>query len=56
MGDGDEVIRLLSRDPHTAHHIAFELAQHFVSDNPPPALVDTHGAAHSSKRMATLRR
>ena len=40
MGDGEEVIRLLSRDPHTAHHIAFELAQHFVSDNPPPALVE----------------
>ncbi|HXN64295.1 MAG TPA: DUF1800 domain-containing protein [Candidatus Acidoferrales bacterium] len=40
MGDGEEVIRLLSRDPHTAHHIASELAQHFVSDNPPQALVD----------------
>jgi hypothetical protein len=40
MGDGDEVIRLLAHDPHTAHHISFELAQHFVSDNPPPALVD----------------
>jgi uncharacterized protein (DUF1800 family) len=26
--------------PATAHHIADKLARHFVSDNPPPALVD----------------
>ena len=38
--DGEQVLDLLARDPHTAHHIALELAQHFVSDNPPPALVD----------------
>src|ERR1019366_5181429 len=28
------------RDPHTARHISFELAQRFVSDNPPAALVE----------------
>ncbi len=40
MGDGTAVIKLLSRDPHTAHHISYELAEHFVSDNPPASLVD----------------
>jgi uncharacterized protein (DUF1800 family) len=40
MRDGEQVLDILARDPHTAHHISFELAQHFVSDNPPPALVD----------------
>jgi uncharacterized protein (DUF1800 family) len=40
MRDGEEVLDLLARDPHTAHHISFEIARHFVSDNPPDALVD----------------
>ena len=40
MRDGEEVLDLLARDPHTARHISFELARHFVSDNPPDALVD----------------
>jgi uncharacterized protein (DUF1800 family) len=40
MKDGEEVLDLLARDPHTAHHISYELAQRFVSDNPPDALVD----------------
>jgi uncharacterized protein (DUF1800 family) len=40
MKDGEEVLDLLSRDPHTAHHLSFEIAQHFVADNPPAALVD----------------
>ncbi len=39
MKDGEEVLDLLARDPHTAQHISFEIAQHFVSDNPPDALV-----------------
>ncbi len=38
--DGEQVLDILARDPHTAHHISFELAQRFVSDNPPAALVD----------------
>jgi uncharacterized protein (DUF1800 family) len=38
--DGEEVLDLLAKNPHTAHHIALELAQHFVSDDPPAALVD----------------
>src|SRR6202790_3782495 len=40
MKEGEEVLDILARDPHTAHHISFEIAQRFVSDNPPPALVE----------------
>jgi uncharacterized protein (DUF1800 family) len=38
--DGEAVLDLLARDPHTAHHISLEIAQHFVSDKPPDSLVD----------------
>jgi uncharacterized protein (DUF1800 family) len=38
--DGEEVLDILARDPHTAHHISLELARRFVSDAPPDALVD----------------
>jgi len=38
--EGERVLDLLARHPSTAHHIAFELAQRFVADEPPPALVD----------------
>jgi len=38
--DGEEVLDLLARHPATARHIAFQLAQRFVADEPPPALVD----------------
>jgi uncharacterized protein (DUF1800 family) len=38
--EGDEALDLLVRMPATAHHIAFELAQYFVADAPPSALVD----------------
>jgi uncharacterized protein (DUF1800 family) len=40
MKDGEEVLDILARDPHTARHISFVLAQGFVSDNPPAGLVD----------------
>jgi hypothetical protein len=40
MKDGEEVLDILAHDPHTAHHISYELAQRFVSDNPPEGLVD----------------
>jgi uncharacterized protein (DUF1800 family) len=40
MKDGEEVLEILARDPHTAHHISLELARRFVSDAPPEALVD----------------
>jgi uncharacterized protein (DUF1800 family) len=38
--DGEEVLDILARDPHTAHHISFEIAQRFVADEPPSALVN----------------
>src|SRR3954468_8602520 len=38
--DGEQVLDIVSRHPATAHHIAYQLAQRFVSDEPPKALVD----------------
>ncbi|HXA79170.1 MAG TPA: DUF1800 domain-containing protein [Candidatus Acidoferrales bacterium] len=38
--DGEEALKMLANDPHTANFISTELARHFVSDAPPPALVD----------------
>jgi len=40
MKDGEEVLDILARDPHTARHISLELARRFVSDDPPAALVE----------------
>jgi uncharacterized protein (DUF1800 family) len=40
MKDGEAVLGILARDPHTAHHISFEIAQRFVSDDPPSSLVN----------------
>ena len=39
FGQGREVLHDLSRHPATAGHIATKLVHHFVSDVPPPALV-----------------
>ncbi|NTX03384.1 DUF1800 domain-containing protein [Myxococcus sp. CA040A] len=38
--DGEKVLDLLARHPATARHVAMKLARRFVSDTPPPALVD----------------
>ncbi len=38
--DGEEALKMLANDPHTAKFISTELARHFVSDNPPQTLVD----------------
>jgi len=38
--DGEEALKLLANDPHTARFISTELARHFVSDHPPATLVD----------------
>ncbi|HET6232645.1 MAG TPA: DUF1800 domain-containing protein, partial [Longimicrobiaceae bacterium] len=38
--DGREVLHILATSPATAHHVAFQLAQRFVADQPPAALVD----------------
>lgn len=39
MNDGLELLRILARDPNTAQHVSYELAQRFVADEPPAALV-----------------
>jgi uncharacterized protein (DUF1800 family) len=38
--DGEQVLDILAREPATARFIATKLVRHFVSDAPPPALVD----------------
>jgi uncharacterized protein (DUF1800 family) len=40
MEDGEQVLDILARHPSTAHFISRELAERFVSDNPPEALVN----------------
>jgi len=37
--DGEQVLDVLVKDRHTALHISQQLAERFVSDDPPPALV-----------------
>jgi len=36
----EQCLDMLCKHPATAHHIAFQLAQYFVADEPPKALVD----------------
>jgi len=38
--DGEKVLDILAAHPSTAKFISTELAQRFVADNPPPALID----------------
>ena len=40
MSDGLAVLDILAHHPSTARFIATKLVRHFVSDDPPPALVD----------------
>jgi uncharacterized protein (DUF1800 family) len=40
VSDGEQVLDILAAHPSTAHFIATKLARRFVSDTPPPALVD----------------
>jgi uncharacterized protein (DUF1800 family) len=45
-------LHYLANHPKTAHNIAFKLAQHFVADTPPKALVDRMAASYrKSKTM-----
>jgi uncharacterized protein (DUF1800 family) len=46
--EGIEALTLLAADPHTAHFISYKLAQRFVADDPPPALVDRMAATFLS--------
>ena len=52
--DGEDVLDIVSRHPSTAHYIAEKLVRHFVSDNPPKALVD-HAAAVFMKTDGDIR-
>lgn len=38
--EGYEVLHMLATSPATAHFLSTEIAQRFVSDTPPPAMVD----------------
>jgi len=38
--EGEQVLDLLAHEPATAHFVTTKLARHFVSDDPPKALVD----------------
>jgi uncharacterized protein (DUF1800 family) len=48
MKDGEEVIELLARHRSTAKFISTKLARRFVSDTPPPALVERMAQAFQS--------
>jgi uncharacterized protein (DUF1800 family) len=36
---GEQALDLLARSPVTANHLSYQIAQYFVADEPPPALV-----------------
>jgi uncharacterized protein (DUF1800 family) len=40
MQDGEKVLDIVAHHPSTAHFISRKLAQRFVADEPPPALVE----------------
>ena len=40
FGEGEAALAYLASRPQTAHFISYKLAQRFVADDPPPALVD----------------
>ncbi len=42
--EGDQALDLLARHPATAKRISYKLAQYFIADEPPPAVVDAGGA------------
>jgi uncharacterized protein (DUF1800 family) len=40
MEEGEKALDILARQPATAKHISYKLAQYFVADRPPQSLVD----------------
>ncbi len=46
--DGEEALKMLANDPHTARMISMDLARHFVSDTPPRTLVERMTKAYES--------
>ena len=43
---GERALDLLARHPATAHYLSFQLAQYFVTDEPPPTLIDRMSARY----------
>ena len=50
MKDGEEVLDILAAHPSTARFISTKLARRFVSDTPPPPLVDRLAARFTATR------
>jgi len=48
FGEGEAALNWLASRPQTAHFISYELAQRFVADDPPPALVERMAATFLS--------
>jgi uncharacterized protein (DUF1800 family) len=48
--EGREVLHRLATSPQTAHFISLKLAERFVSDDPPPALVDRMAKTFEKKK------
>jgi len=44
MTEGIQALTILAASPQTAHFISYKIAQRFVTDDPPPALVDRMAA------------
>jgi uncharacterized protein (DUF1800 family) len=42
--EGERVLDILARHPSTSHHIAFQLAQRLIADDPPASAVDRAAA------------
>jgi uncharacterized protein (DUF1800 family) len=49
-GEGMEVLHRLATSPRTAHFVSLKLAERFVSDDPPPVLVDRMAKTFSKKK------
>src|SRR4029434_1885934 len=47
QGDRERVIEILTQHPSTARFVATKLVRRFVSDAPPPALVERVAAAYT---------
>ncbi|HTT22019.1 MAG TPA: DUF1800 domain-containing protein [Candidatus Sulfotelmatobacter sp.] len=48
--EGRAVLHILATSPQTAHFISMKLAQRFVADDPPPALVDRMARTFEKKK------
>jgi uncharacterized protein (DUF1800 family) len=49
-GEGLELLHRLATSPQTAHFISLKLAERFVADDPPPALVDRMATTFLKKK------